>query len=91
MKALESLWYEVSPYVFFIIGISAISNAGRMGEVFGVLLLLMALLIIKMRWTHRATMAYGRARAARRAPRRVAASADTRARYRPSPRIPRTR
>lgn len=89
MKALEPLWYEISPYVFFVIGISAISGAGRLGEVFGVLLLLMALLIIKLRWSYRSPRMLGTTRVARRAPRRV--EVDARARYRPSPRVPRTR
>ena len=82
MKGLEPLWYEISPYLFFLVGISAIAGASRAGVAFGVLLLVMALLIIKMRWSYRACSQYGTTKVARKSPRRVTVTGNTRARYR---------
>lgn len=82
MKGLEPLWYEISPYLFFVLGMAAITHATPMATAFGALLLVMALLIIKMRWSYRSVGQYGKAQAARRAVRRVPA-VDQRSRYRP--------
>jgi hypothetical protein len=51
---LETLWYEVSPYVYTLSGVLALAAAdARMGQWSGALLLAAALTIIRLRWVHR--------------------------------------
>ena len=51
---LETLWYEISPYVYTISGVIALAAAdARMGQLSGALLLAAALTIIRLRWINR--------------------------------------
>jgi hypothetical protein len=51
---LETIWYEVSPYVYTIGGVLALANADeRIGQFSGVLLLIAALTVIRLRWVNR--------------------------------------
>ncbi len=53
MKGLEPLWYEISPYVYGIIGIAAILISDTIGEIFGAILLTAAATIVGMRRNYR--------------------------------------
>lgn len=51
---LETIWYEVSPYVYTISGVLALATAdARIGQVSGALLLGAAVTIIRLRWVNR--------------------------------------
>lgn len=51
---LESIWYEVSPYVYTLSGLAAFASADvQIGQVSGALLLGAALTIIRLRWVSR--------------------------------------
>ena len=51
---LETLWYEISPYVYTASGVIALAAAdARMGQLSGALLLAAALTIIRLRWINR--------------------------------------
>ncbi|MEO6024782.1 MAG: hypothetical protein ABIP64_17060 [Burkholderiales bacterium] len=51
---LETVWYELSPYVYTISGVIALAVAdARMGQLSGALLLVAALTIIRLRWVNR--------------------------------------
>jgi positive regulator of sigma E activity len=56
MKALESLWYEVSPFVFVILGVTTALFTNRTGALFGALLMIVASWILTMRWSYRSGM-----------------------------------
>jgi len=56
MKSLESLWYEVSPYVFVILGVTTALFTNRTGALFGALLMIVASWILTMRWSYRSGM-----------------------------------
>jgi hypothetical protein len=50
----ETLWYEASPYVYTFAGIcAAISTDAQFGKISGILLLIAALTIIRLRWRNR--------------------------------------
>jgi hypothetical protein len=51
---LETIWYELSPYVYTLSGLAAFTAAdARMGQFSGALLLGAALTIIRLRWVNR--------------------------------------
>lgn len=51
---LESIWYELSPYVYTFSGVTAITAADvSVGQWSGALLLGAALTIIRLRWVSR--------------------------------------
>ncbi len=51
---LETVWYELSPYVYTICGVIVLAAADtRMGQLSGALLLVAALTIIRLRWVKR--------------------------------------
>ena len=50
----ETIWYEISPYVYTLAGIcSAMAADVRLGKLSGLLLLVAALTIIRLRWRSR--------------------------------------
>ena len=50
----ETIWYEVSPYVYTAAGvITAYAADVRLGKLSGVLLLIAAATIIRLRWQNR--------------------------------------
>jgi hypothetical protein len=50
----ETIWYEISPYVYTISGVAALLTAeASMGRWSGVLLLGAALTVIRLRWVNR--------------------------------------
>jgi len=53
MRQLEPLWYEISPFVYLILGLGTIVLANYLGVAFGVLLMTMALAILTLRWNYR--------------------------------------
>lgn len=54
MMDLETLWYEVSPYIYAIAGVLAlISVDSRLSTFSGGLLILAALTVIRLRWSYR--------------------------------------
>ncbi|MDO9103855.1 MAG: hypothetical protein Q7U57_02715 [Methylovulum sp.] len=57
MKKLESLWYEVSPYIYGISGIITILSASKTGNFIGVLsgilLLTAGATVVGMRFSYR--------------------------------------
>jgi hypothetical protein len=51
---LETLWYEISPYIYFIIGAGSIFfGPTYFAKLPGGLLIIAALTIIRLRWLHR--------------------------------------
>jgi hypothetical protein len=51
---LETVWYEISPYIYTISGLSVVAMADAgMGRFSGALLLAAAVTIIRLRWAHR--------------------------------------
>ncbi len=51
---LETVWYELSPYVYTISGVIVLAAADtRMGQLSGALLLVVASAIIRLRWVNR--------------------------------------
>jgi hypothetical protein len=51
---LETVWYEVSPYVYTLSGLCVVAMAdANMGRYSGALLLAAAVTIIRLRWVHR--------------------------------------
>jgi hypothetical protein len=51
---LETVWYEVSPYVYTISGLCVVAMAeAAMGRYSGALLLAAAVTIIRLRWVNR--------------------------------------
>ncbi len=51
---IETIWYELSPYIYTISGVSAFAAADtQIGQVSGALLLGAALTIIRLRWLNR--------------------------------------
>jgi NhaP-type Na+/H+ or K+/H+ antiporter len=51
---IETIWYEISPYVYTLGGVLALANsAERIGQVSGVLLLVAAITVIRLRWVNR--------------------------------------
>lgn len=57
MNNLESLWYEISPYIYGITGVIAIFSASKAGNfigiVSGILLLTAGATIVGMRYSFR--------------------------------------
>ena len=53
VNKLEPLWYELSPYVYFVTGIIAIFKFDGMAKIFGILLLTAAATMIGMRKSYR--------------------------------------
>jgi hypothetical protein len=50
----ETIWYEVSPYIYTVAGVcSAIAADAGFGKLSGLLLLIAALTIIRLRWRSR--------------------------------------
>jgi hypothetical protein len=50
----ETIWYEISPYVYTIAGVCTVVSADvQFGKISGVLLLIAALTIIRLRWRSR--------------------------------------
>ncbi len=56
MDKLEPLWYEVSPYVYGMIGFFSILTTNTMAKLFGAVLLSAAATILGMRKIYRETM-----------------------------------
>jgi hypothetical protein len=51
---LETCWYEFSPYLYVVVGLVSIFYATTaMGNVAGVLLIVAAATILRLRWVHR--------------------------------------
>lgn len=51
---METVWYEISPYIYTLSGLSVIAMADAgMGRYSGALLLIAAATIIRLRWVHR--------------------------------------
>lgn len=51
---LETIWYELSPYVYTISGLTAFASTDvQIGQVSGALLLGAALTVIRLRWVNR--------------------------------------
>lgn len=51
---LETVWYEISPYIYTISGLSVVATADAvLGRYSGALLLAAAVTIIRLRWVHR--------------------------------------
>ena len=51
---LETIWYEVSPYMYTVVGVFALANSDeRIGQLSGVLLLGAAVTVIRLRWANR--------------------------------------
>lgn len=53
MNKSEHIRYELAPYFYLATGLWAIANLDSAAKVFGVLMLIPALLIIVMRMSHR--------------------------------------
>lgn len=54
MMNLEAIWYEYSPYVYAAAGAISISNVHTaIGLISGVMLLIAAATILRMRWMYR--------------------------------------
>jgi len=52
--SLEALWYEVSPYVYFVVGLaSALFSSSDLGLVSCALLLTASFTIVRLRRIHR--------------------------------------
>ena len=52
--SLEALWYEVSPYMYLVVGLSsAMFSNSDLGLVFSALLLTAAFIIVRLRRTYR--------------------------------------
>ena len=52
--SIEALWYEVSPYVYFVVGLaSALFSNTDVGFVFSALLLTASFTIVRLRRIHR--------------------------------------
>ncbi len=50
----ETIWYEVSPYIYTFAGVfSAFAADVQIGKLSGLLLLIAALTIIRLRWRSR--------------------------------------
>jgi hypothetical protein len=50
----ETIWYETSPYLYTFAGIgAALSTDVQFGKISGILLLVAALTIIRLRWRSR--------------------------------------
>ncbi len=50
----ETIWYEVSPYVYTVSGLYVVAAAdAAMGRWSGALLRVAAVTIIRLRWAHR--------------------------------------
>jgi hypothetical protein len=51
---IETCWYEISPYLYIIVGIISIGFSSTYLAMFpGCLLIIAALTIIRLRWVHR--------------------------------------
>ena len=51
---LETVWYEVSPYIYGIVGIAALlGTPSTMGIISGALLIAASATIVRLRWVHR--------------------------------------
>lgn len=54
MSALEPFWYEVSPYVYSIGGALTLAQVSSgLGMISGALLLASAVIVLRLRWSHR--------------------------------------
>ena len=54
VKVSQDLWYETSPYVYFIVGVVAmLFSTSASGFAFSTLLLVVAVTIVSMRHTYR--------------------------------------
>ena len=52
--SIETLWYEVSPFIYGIVGVAALSGAQTaIGIISGGLLIAAAATVIRMRWVYR--------------------------------------
>ena len=50
---LEVFWYESSPYIYSAVGVYALTNSNFIGVVFGAMLLIVSLIVLRLRWEHR--------------------------------------
>ncbi|MGI9024021.1 MAG: hypothetical protein ACR2GP_00250 [Burkholderiaceae bacterium] len=52
---LETLWYEISPYLYAVCGLFLLSYGSASGllKVSGILLIIAALTIVRLRWVYR--------------------------------------
>lgn len=50
---LESIWYETAPYAYVFAGSYFASTESRLATVSGVLLVVAAVAIIRLRWSYR--------------------------------------
>ena len=51
---IETAWYELSPYIYIVVGAAAIFYASEsLARLPGMLLIVAALTIIRLRWVHR--------------------------------------
>lgn len=50
---LESIWYEMAPYAYVFTGAYSASTDSRLATVSGILLVVAAVVIIRMRWSYR--------------------------------------
>ena len=54
MMDIKTCWYEVSPYLYIIVGVISIAlSSTYSARLPGGLLIIAALTIIRMRWVHR--------------------------------------
>ena len=52
--SLEALWYEVSPYVYFVVGLaSVLFSTSDLGLVFSALLLTASFIVLRLRRIYR--------------------------------------
>lgn len=67
--SLEDIWYESSPYIYVIAGITVLASAeGSLAIASALLLLIAAGTILRLRWVHRRGQANARAQASRSMP-----------------------
>jgi hypothetical protein len=67
-RTMETLWYEVSPYIYSAGGALWLAHAdSNLGVISGLLLLASAVTVLRLRWTHRRGRAAPRAHTALRA------------------------
>lgn len=68
----ESLWYEISPYAYLLIGAIVLFEAYSVAAVLSsLLLMIVAIIILRMRWTHRSSGKAKRARPFHRTPHHI--------------------
>ena len=61
--SIEEIWYESSPYVYALAGLTVLAGAdGALAKMSGGLLLIAAGTILRLRWVHRARRAAANSR-----------------------------